>query len=229
MRLMKKQPHLISGRRDTWVKFELRVLEIVSLALQMLRQESPLPKDEVELNQKLCNCIHLAAWKLKTSKKGFDVPAMSEVCNQPYASDALRAPHLKKIPDFQWAIYDDQGTDHQNYRKIYTVECKRLGEQKGWPLNENYIKNGIIRFITREHRYAVFCRSAAMVGYIQNMEMHDILNEVNAHATSHSIPALTLSSGGWEVGGISRLDHSLDRPPELSTPIDLRHLWIDLR
>lgn len=229
MRLMKKQPHLIKRRRDTWAKFELRVLEIVSLALHMLRQDAPLPKDEVELNQKLCNCIHLAAYKLKSSSRGFDVPAMAETCNQPYVSDKLRAPHLKKIPDFQWAIYDDQETDPQKYRKIYTVECKRLGEQKGWPLNENYVKNGIIRFITLEYRYAVFCRSAAMVGYVQNMEMHNILIEVNAHATSNSIPVLVLSPDGWKAEGISRLDHRLDRPPELSSPIDLRHLWIDLR
>lgn len=229
MGLMKKQPHLINRRRDTWAKFELRVLEIVSLALQMLRQEAPLPKDEVELNQKLCNYIHLAAFKLKGSSRGFDVPTVMEACNQPYASDALRAPHLKKIPDFQWSIYDDQATDPQYFKKTYTVECKRLGQQKGWPLNENYIRNGVIRFITLDHRYAVFCRSAAMVGYVQNMDMNDILNEVNTHAASHSIPVLILSPDGWKAGGISRLDHRLNRPPELLTPIDLRHLWIDLR
>jgi hypothetical protein len=226
---MKKQPHLISRRRDTWAKFELRILEIVSLALKMLRQETPLPKDEIELNQKLCNYIHLAAWKLRGSNEGYDVPAIIEACNQPHQADKLRAPHLHKRPDFQWAIYDDQETDRAKYRKIYTFELTRLGYQKGWALNKNFITDGVIRFISVKHKYAVFCRSAAMVGYIQNMNCDDILNEVNNCAKSHSIPNIVLSIDGWEKRGISRLDHRLDRPPEISTPIDLRHLWIDLR
>jgi hypothetical protein len=68
-----------------------------------------------------------------------------------------------------------------------------------------------------------------MIGYIQNMNPSDILDEVNVCAAGHSIPRLLLSVDGWKENGVSRLDHSLDRPPELSTPIDLRHLWVDIR
>jgi len=107
---------------------------------------------------------------------------------------------------------------------------KRLGSPSSsqWILNKNYILNGINRFILVEWGYGKSVSSGAMIGYIQNMELKEILNKVNKHCSQLTIIELTLSPEGWQ-NDVSRLDHQLERPDVPPSPFNLRHLWVDLR
>ena len=69
-----------------------------------------------------------------------------------------------------------------------------------------------------------------MVGYIQDWEFDDILHEVNEIISTHesSIPKLSLSLEGWQNQGVSRLQHTFQRPSTPSTFL-LQHFWIDIR
>ena len=113
--------------------------------------------------------------------------------------------------------------------KQFVVECKRLGKavRADWVLNVNYVQHGIMRFKLPEWAYAKRFPTGAMVGYLQSMEPHDVLGEVNEESSRNALPALVLD-GMWNPGSVSRCAHVLDRTFEVS-PFTLHHLWIDLR
>jgi hypothetical protein len=67
-----------------------------------------------------------------------------------------------------------------------------------------------------------------MIGYIQDMNIQTILDEVNSSVNSVCLPLLILSDEECTTA-ISRLDHKLDRPDIEPTSFELRHLWVDLR
>jgi len=158
-------------------------------------------------------------------------PVVYEACNQPDLDDETRAAREKKRPDFQWGFINLQEPDDDRACMFYTVECKRLRspERADWVFNENYVNNGVARFAEADHGYAKSTDSAAMVGYVQDMSLKDILAEVNASASARSLPALTLGSAGWQETGVSRLDQRLTRRCPMVSPFDLRHLWVGLR
>jgi hypothetical protein len=60
--------------------------------------------------------------------------------------------------------------------------------------NLNYVHHGINRFRDAVWAYARRFPSGAMVGYWQNMEGEDVLNEVNAESRNNSLPDLILIS-----------------------------------
>lgn len=213
-------------KKDIWPKFEARILEIVIRALKMLRQDTSLPEAENDISRKLCQYIHIVAHQMRKIDSNFLIPPFMEACNQPSLSDKERAPHEYKIPDFQWAMYDNQESNLDKYVKRYIIECKRLGKRESHLL---YITDGVLRFVKKEHSYALSSPSSAMIGYVQNMELNDILDEVNTCAKNNSIPKITSVEKYLNVGDVSRLEHKLDRPEVLPTPFDLRHLWVDLR
>jgi hypothetical protein len=67
-----------------------------------------------------------------------------------------------------------------------------------------------------------------MIGYIQNMKLHDILAEVNTEGAQNQLPAIRLS-GIWSDGGVSRLEQILTRLEILPRLFHLHHMWVDLR
>lgn len=218
------------SRLGTWERLEGQVMSVVTCALELLKNTLPEGRDEDTLNRNLH--FHLLNAYRQLEVKG--IPTFSsahtyEGNNQPYHGDLLRVRRENKRPDFQWNLIDHSESDPNNSARYYYVECKRLGSPTpSWVFNENYILNGVVRFITEEHAYGKGDKAGMMIGYVQNMNPHEILNEVNNSANNLSIPLLTLSREGWIVGGITRLDHELVRGFAVS-PFGLRHLWIDLR
>jgi hypothetical protein len=93
--------------------------------------------------------------------------------------------------------------------------------------NLNYADHGIGRFREPEWAYGKRASSGAMVGYWQSMEASEVLGEANEGCRKKSLPELILV-GSWNSGGVSRFDHTFERPFEIS-PFRLHHLWIDLR
>ncbi|MEG3899059.1 MULTISPECIES: hypothetical protein [unclassified Microcoleus] len=215
---------------DIWGNHEKRVLAIFMLALKMLQQEQELPLQEDQINRKLSFYIRRANKQLSDSNQGLSSPCMYEANIQPDADDIIRSKREHKRPDFQWGICDTNETNPDKMDKFYILEAKRLGSPSSpqWILNENYILNGMKRFILAEWGYGKSASSGAMIGYIQNMELDDILKEINNHCSQVTIMVLTLSSEGWR-NDVSRLDNQLERTTILPSPFDLRHLWVDLR
>ena len=223
------QPRL--SRLLIWERHEHRVVEVLLAALTILRDKPDLPQLEVDLNRKLYFCLLEAIRGLwESGLDGFDHPPTPEGHNPPDPDDEQRAARENKKPDFYWGYIDHLEPDSRRSARYYVIECKRLGNptSSNWILNQNYVGQGILRFVTEEHGYAKGEKSGAMVGYVQNMDLDDILSEVNGTCLTESIPRLGLSSGGWQIRRTSRLDHELDRPFSES-PLHLSHFWVDLR
>ena len=221
------------SRIDSWRNHEIRVLKVLRLALELLRSTNPdlTTENEDTLNYELYLCMLDAVRKLGGVDSGINSPPAYETINQPLEDEDHLDVARKKRPDFQWGYIDHLEPEPRRSAKYYYIECKRLGtpNPSSWVFNQNYILNGVLRFVNRVSNYGRASSSGAMVGYVQSMETKEILGEVNVEAMNYSIPPIELNSKGWKKNGVSRLDHELDRPEILPTPFKLRHLWLDLR
>jgi hypothetical protein len=225
---MSRQPRI--SKLHTWEKHEKCVVDVLSLALLILRNKGELPQSEVLLNRELYFCLLEANHNLwESGNGGFDHPPTQEGNNPPDPDDDQRTVRENKIPDFYWGYIDHTESDPMRSARIYVIECKRLGNptRSDWILNQNYIHKGVLRFVKEEYGYAKGERSGSMVGYVQSMELGEILLEVNTTAVLEGIPELT-QLNGWQVNAISQLTHQLDRPFPIS-PFKLSHFWVDLR
>ncbi|HUU83793.1 MAG TPA: hypothetical protein VM243_09845 [Phycisphaerae bacterium] len=213
-----------------WQEHEQRVLEVVCLALADLQDAEQLPTDEPGLNRKLLLCLHRVNFRLLQQGRGVQTPFVWEAQNQPLADDETHTSREEKRPDLQCGFVNLQETDGDRASMFYTIECKRLGRATNrWVFNVNYVEKGVVRFVTEEHGYGKATPSGAMVGYVQSMELDDILGEVNAAVEKRSLPVIVLAGSGWQENPVARLDHRLTRPASLLSPFDLRHMWVDLR
>jgi hypothetical protein len=212
-----------------WEDHVESVNEVFSLALELLRDTPNLPRKEVPLTRELCRCVKRANSHLWTRGRGIWWSVVAYECpNGPDAEDEIPRGYEKKCPDFKWGVVDIHQTDPSTRDMILDIECKRLGKQAGWELNQNYVFNGVRRFRTTEHSYGRNVACATMIGYVQNMEIADVFEEVNGHSLSDGAPPLTLSPDGWQAGAISKLRNEFDRPYN-KTPFCLSHMWLDLR
>jgi hypothetical protein len=214
-----------------WDKFEARIIEVVTFALVLMRTSSSLPEEETELNRLLGRFIRDAQYYLRASDTGFDRAPHLDALNQP---DIASEPSEReeKRPDLQWELKDPSSRNKAEYQRFYAMECKRLGASLNPTRNlmEQYVRNGIQRFVTAEHGYGSpnTNPSAAMIGYVQSMELAEIHARVDQYCRKNSLAALKLSPNGWQRD-VSFLDHTVLRSDTLSTPLILNHLWSDLR
>lgn len=223
-----KQPSIAALR--TWHEHERRVLEIICGALLELRQARPLPEDEPGLNRNLHFCLRRVNARLSREGRGLAAPPVWEGQNQPLIDDEARTTREDKRPDFQCGFVNLQESDDDRASMFYTIECKRLGTRVGhWVLNVNYVEHGILRFVAEEHGYGKATPSGAMIGYVQSMELDEILSQVNAAGQNRLLPPIVLTDGEWRQNGVSRLAHTLTRPASLLSPFELRHMWVDIR
>ncbi|MCE2718047.1 MAG: hypothetical protein ACK57R_13400 [Dolichospermum sp.] len=215
-----------------WANHEKRVLNIFTLALKMLSEKPTLPLEENNLNRELYLCANRVNGMLLKENRGQGIEStlMYESKNQPDPDDKTRTKREDKIPDFQWGFCDCKEADPDRMTKYFIIESKRLGSPSSstWIFNKNYVVNGIKRFVDPEWGYGKSSHSGAMIGYIQDMELQNILEEVNTNAVSELLPDIQLSSDG-EQPDITRLDQRLEREQIQPTPFDLRHLWVDLK
>lgn len=195
-------------------------------ALEKMRTLDSLPEGEPALNAKFLDCLRIAAREIRP--KG-DYPLIRAECPPlPHGEAEEIARRLKPTPDFIWGYVDRMAPPLLDARE-FTIECKRLrNASKSWDYNESYVEDGIQRFLDTSKRYGEGATSGVMVGYWQAMEADEILKKVNGAAQSRGIPAVALSSDGWKVGAVSKLNHELIRAFVVS-PFLLTHLWVDLR
>ena len=73
------------------------------------------------------------------------------------------------------------------------------------------------------------CESAAMIGYVQDMDPDATLTDVNKFATPRKLPSLKKAAAGWVAKSVTRLDQDPVNRNFDTNPLNLRHLWVDLR
>lgn len=222
----------IPSPEELWRNWERRILEVLIVALDMLQKETSLPNDEDNITPKLYLKMRKANHRLwKSGKGGLHNSPVWEAHNQPSSEEDLDEAYINKQPDIQWEIADLSEEDYEKATRFYAIECKRLGypPSSSWILNENYVRKGVLRFIKKEFGYGKYTPSGTMVGYIQNMELNDILNEVNSYLKAESLAGIILPFSGWKKNSVSRLEQCLERNEVPLSPFDLRHLWVDLR
>ena len=218
---------------DSWASFETRILKVIVLALEILRNSKRDLTKEVEdkLNYELYFCMLVAVRRLGGEDSGINSPPVYECWNQPLEEEELLDVSRKKRPDFQWGYINHSEPNPRKSAKHYYIECKRLGTptRKDRVFNQNYVLHGVLKFVKPEWKYGRASSSGTMIGYIQSMEEKNVLAEVNKEAFNRNIPKIKLSPKGWKKKGVSSLEHKFNRPKVLPTHFKLRHFWLDLR
>lgn len=211
---------------DTWGRHENLVLEVFRCALLRLEADPELPQKEDELNRKLLFHVRRENYRLIRVGRGCHSSIYYECANQPVVEDKGRAGREWKRPDFMCGFVDAQAEADL----FFVIECKRLGlpSSPGWVLNENYIRNGVLRFVDLHWGYGEGAASGAMIGYCQTMSGDVILKEVNEYGKSVSVPSITRETEEWIDRGVTLLNQTLDRNVSPS-PFSMQHLWVDLR
>lgn len=217
-----------------WQRHEKLILGVFVQALKMLRLEKKLPEAENRINETLCVKARRAYFKLPLKQRPPFFGLSLESQNQPQTEDDVGKEFLRKKPDFKWRLVDESDPDPHTAIRDYDIECKRLGKRlsKKWVLNENYVNNGILRFLNVEHSYGKGMPFGAMIGYVQNMEHKDILKEVNqciAQIQTHRIPTIKFPTKKSDSRGIIETAQNLNRTKISPESFKLRHIWVDLR
>lgn len=214
---MSSQPRL--SALSLWRNHERMCLKLLKEALATLADE-PKDKNEVDLNRSLFVAIIRASYE--AARRGEHIPLVTyEGRNPPDLSDLERAEREFKVPDFYWGYIDPHAADPSEAAKYFVVECKRLTEPRAWYTRE-YVKSGIVRFVSVSHGYGKGVTSGAMVGYLQQIYIDDALARVDSVAQSNTIPPLVLQEREGESG--AELYHDLTRSFPVS-PFRLIHIW----
>jgi len=221
------QPRI--SQANTWDRYKRDMFLLIHEALLILCLQTNLPEVEDSstqhsLNRELFRCFRKACRNLKLQNH---LP-IREGKNPPYFDDLVPTEREEKRSDFYWQFIDSLASEDSCERR-FILECKRLGHpsSSSWKLNNNYIHHGVLRFISSPHEYGKGDNAGGMIGYVQSMELDDILREVNGFAINKLIPPLQLVKK-WEEKNVSELVHDLERPFPIS-PFRLHHFWVDLR
>jgi hypothetical protein len=214
-----------------WRDFEKAAHGVFLDALKRLCQYKRLPTAEPSISLEvfhLALAAHQDQYQAGTCLYQFTIEP--DATSKPQPDDAAPDSRLRKRPDFACTMKDMQAVHPSLSQVSYYLECKRLGRQEGDQVfNDLYSEKGIARFMTEEHQYAKGCESAAMIGFVEDMEPDAVLREVNAFATGRAIPSLTKAAAGWMSGEATVLPGvSLNRSFD-TNPILLHHFWVDLR
>lgn len=216
---MMTRPRLSSIR---WAEHERRCLMVLRAALTLLSEQTTGPGED-DINRDLYFCIR-SATHAAAHDGAILPPVVYEGRNPPAASDERRASREYKVPDFYWSLTDDLAEPTDSW-KYFVIECKRLApsERRDWVYTQQYVANGILRFISPGHAYGKDMEAGAMVGYLQSLSIADALADVNAHAAGSKVSELVLSRRDEERA--ADLEHRLERDFAV-TPYRLSHLWV---
>ncbi len=212
-----------------WETYVESVLEILREALGRLMWEPDLPEDEPALNRHLCRLVRRVSYELRGTGRG--VPDVNfDSCAGPSADAGPARAYEKTRPDLSWSLSNLQAETPGQYVRRFDIECKRLGKptSSSHVLTSEYYRQGIRRYIEVDHSYGLNADTGAMVAYVQNMEMDDLLAEVNELTRADNVSELTVTAGAFVDGIINDLQHDFARAIHVS-PFRLLHIWADFR
>jgi len=211
-----------------WERHETLVLNVFTIALVKLQEETNLPEDEPTLNELLYTLVRDSWHKLPQNEKPiWSLSRNTE--NPPRTTSEIGQKWTRKKPDFLWSLSDSQERDSYKAIREYTIECKRLRTNRNF-INE-YVVNGIVRFLTAEQKYGNGTVSGAMIGYIQNMRHSEVLEQVNAvilKTKEFVIPEIKFTTNCQMTDKIKKGNHRLSRKEVKPSIFDLRHIWMDV-
>jgi len=213
-------------RLNTWSRHEKNILALLFKALDSLKIDKLADMSENKISRKL-----YLELRHNVALEGLSYNVVLEAANQPVLNEKPNIERERKRPDIQILWTNPHEEDINKYQREYIIECKRLGNplRKDRILTTEYVTKGIFRFISKEYGYAKGVSSSAMIGYVQNMELDDILHEVNVAAGIYSISPIDSPAKGWQTGGITHLEQKLIRTEVDPANFGLRHLWADFR
>ncbi len=226
--------------KDMWLDHEARVIEAILEGLIILQSEEQLTRlntiitteedsrqIEDKINRELLFCLHKANAHLLRKGRGVKSDPQYEQRGQP-DEQYLSPPSADyKRVDIRWGYFDVQAALNTGMQgeKYFCIECKRLGSRiPSGRLNPKYAENGILRFISEEHRYGQHAQSGAMIGYLEDMTCEEIFQEINAaieQVKATLLPQTKISpllppQTGWLDKAINRVTHQLERPFPIS-------------
>jgi hypothetical protein len=224
-----KQKHLLPNPSSLWHKHVTLVLNVLWKALRELNATAELPKDEEELDRVLTLKAREAYFSLSLTERpqGFHLGPKTEL--SAFTEADLGEPFLRKKPDFTWGMQNDLAGSPEEVTKDFHIESKRLGKDPNGRLTREYVTKGVVRFLTSEHRYGNNVGDGAMVGYVQDSDVDDILTRVNrcaAGLASYHIPELRFDDRAEPV---MQAAQTLNRTEVNPASFTLHHLWTELR
>lgn len=219
------RPSLI--HQKLWQSRRKHYIAVFENALMLLRQHHELPSDEPGIVREL-HFASVTARRILDPGGRFGSPVF-ETQNLPDPDSEWHEAFENKRPDIQWIHDDESASDDRHREKSFVIECKRLGQTtaSGWNLNEQYVIGGIHRFLSEEWKYGLHMSDGMMIGFVQDMDLPTILNVVNSHLATHSLPSLKLEAPLAEAA-VSQLGQKLERS-FLQTSFFLHHRWVDIR
>lgn len=136
------------------------------------------------------------------------------------------SPKKAKIIDIQLC-----GQWHQNARVYFAWECKLIADysdRKYKDLVNEYIKNGIFRFIDKH--YSAYVTDAGMLGYVLAGEVPIIVEQINRSMKSsrrqRTLPASETLNQGTPVGNFEDIYSSSHARALTSPNITLHHMFL---
>lgn len=210
------------SRLQSWHRQESKLLLILSEALRcLITKNSHANSKEDDINYELFQEIRKQVFLLK-----FPFSIIFDSPNQPRLDEERDRNREKKRPDIQFLWTNKQANTPAEYHREYVVECKRLRNPlNGRRFNEKYVTEGVMRFISSDHGYAKGSLSGTMIGYVQNMPLQEIVNDVNVALAKNTCSALSTVS--LVERGVSAHRHNVNRPAAAN--LELNHLWADMR
>ena len=207
-----------------------RVLKVLLLALEKLRDEKNLPRIEEDVDRRLSLKARevYRSLKPKDRPQGFNLTSKAE----PFPAEAadLHEDWVRKRPDFKWRMQDDSALSPEALTKDFDIESKRLGKRTSpsWVLTRNYVTEGIIRFLSESHRYGNNASDGAMIGYVQDWDVNEILADVNHYIRAQKLYAIPPMRFNRDRKAVIQTRQSLKRSEFAPSSFCLHHLWVDL-
>ena len=216
-----------------WERHVEGVLSVLCLAMEGLSAERDLPAREEEIDPRLFLKARVAYLSLKRSKRPVSFALHPKAEQTPVDEEDVDEDWVRKKPDFKWRMQNSLAATPQELTKDFDIECKRLGRptSRNWILTEQYVVEGIVRFLSASHRYGNGVDSGAMIGYVQDSLPDDILREVNDYidrTTADVVPRISFPANGG-TGPVMRTQQELARSEVNPPRFTLHHLWVDLR
>ncbi|MBI4670524.1 MAG: hypothetical protein HY741_02490 [Chloroflexi bacterium] len=203
------------GGLGLWKDEEKKIHDCLAEAVRELQCAGSVSvsADEKTITGKLRPYIEAQRKKLEYWTLHFEASVFARV------SDANPVGH----PDIQFSRPFSGGDQWDYDVECKLVRVKRKGKDHDY--GEYYVEQGVKdRFISC--LYCANVPSGTMLGYVQEGEPQYLLVEINKRLKSAGIRGIR-RNGKWQVKGITRLIHSLDR--RKAKDFRLHHLWADFR
>jgi hypothetical protein len=215
---------------ELWNKHVLLYSEVFSMALQVLSESDSVSGDEDAISERLCLLLNRICYEIYKSRNQELSPPCWETPNKPVNENELKGGKIRKRPDFSCKIINPMAVSAEEYEISFHVECKLLGDptSQTWILNENYVRNGIKRFDSKEHEYGKRAHSGMMIGYIISMTPENIETEVIEYQNKY-LPEYSNLHFAFNTAPLFKTRQDIIRRNVMPPNFELLHFWIDLR